>query len=189
MYNYLYSLPYILLEHQSTVDRLMGYRLLSYMCQIWHAQLELFANADVKSNEQRLRPILPIVFYTGQKRWDTPLTLNAVMDVPEHLAPFVPSFQTLFLGVKHIDTDELTQTDHPFVWLMTVLQKESDDEKSMQAAMETALTELDKVKTENPKLHRHAMMYLSLIARCRRDVTEQPQLLRMIDRTHSEYAL
>ena len=31
---------YILIEHQSTVDHLMGYRLLSYMCQIWHGQLE-----------------------------------------------------------------------------------------------------------------------------------------------------
>ena len=29
---------YILVEHQSTVDRTMGLRLLSYMCQIWEKQ-------------------------------------------------------------------------------------------------------------------------------------------------------
>lgn len=175
---------YILLEHQSTVDRTMGYRLLSYMCQIWYAQLKQLDNAGVKPSQQRLQPILPIVFYTGQKRWKTPVTLNAVMDVPDQMAPYVPTFETHFLGVKHIDTEELIQTDHPLTWLMTVLQKEHDDEQSMQAALETALTELDKIRSEDPILHRNAMMYLSLIVRCRRDESEQPQLLRMIN-THT----
>ncbi len=176
---------YILLEHQSTMDRMMGYRLLSYMCQIWHDQLKQLANSGVKPSHQRLHPILPIVFYTGERRWNAPVTLNAVMDVPEQMKPFVPSFETLFLGVKQVDTDELTQTDHPFAWLMTVLQKEQEDENVMQRTLETALTQLDTIKTENPTLHRNAMMYLSLIVRCRREKHEQTPLLRMIN-THTE---
>ena len=176
---------YILLEHQSTVDRMMGYRLLTYMCQIWHAQLKQLDDAGVQSSHQRLRPILPIVFYTGERRWEAPVTLNAVMDVPEHMTPYVPTFKMLFFGVKQVNTDELTQTDHPFACLMTVLQKEQEDEDVMQRALESALTQLDTVKTENPTLHQNAMMYLSLIVRCRRDKNEQPQLLRMIN-THTE---
>ena len=81
----------------------------------------------------------------------------------------------------------MTQTDHPFVWLMTVLQKESDDEKSMQETLDTALTQLDTLKDEDPMLHRNAMIYLSLIVRCRRHQSEQTPLLRMIDtRTENE---
>ena len=87
--------------------------------------------------------------------------------------------------MKHVDTDELTQTDHPFASLMTVLQKEQKDEAMMQRALETALTQLETVKTEDPTLHHNAMMYLSLIVVCRRDKDEQPQLLRMIN-THVE---
>ena len=178
---------YILLEHQSTADRMMGYRLLSYMCQIWHAQLEELTNAGVKSSQQRLCPIIPIVFYTGDRQWKTPVSLNAIMDFTEKMTPYIPSFKTHFLSVKHIDTDELTQTDHPFVWLMTVLQKEFDDEESMQKALDTALTQLDTVKDEDPILHRIAMIYLSLIVRCRRHVSEQTPLLRMINtRTENE---
>ena len=176
---------YILLEHQSTTDRMMGYRLLSYMCQIWHTQLKQLADIGMQPSHQRLRPILPIVFYTGERIWKAPVTLNAVMDVPEQMTPFVPSFETLFLGVKQVDTDELTQTDHPFAWLMTVLQKEQEDENVLQRTLEIALTQLDTLKTENPTLHQNAMMYLSLIVRCRRDENEQPQLLRMIN-THTE---
>ena len=68
---------------------------------------------------------------------------------------------------------------------MTVLQKEQEDEDVMQRTLETALMQLDKVKAENPTLHRNAMIYLSLVVRCRRDKNEQPQLLRMIN-THTE---
>ena len=107
------------------------------------------------------------------------------MDVPEHMKPYVPSFKTLFLGVKHVNIDELTQTDHPFGWLMTVLQKELEAEDDMQRALKFALTQLDKLKTENPTLHRNAMIYLSLIVHCRRDKKEQPKMLRMIN-THTE---
>ena len=176
---------YILLEHQSTVDRMMGYRLLSYMCQIWHAQLKQLADAGVQPSHQRLRPILPIVFYTGNRRWEAPVTLNAVMDVPEHMTPFVPTFKMLFFGVKQVDTEELTQTDHPFACLMSVLQKEQADEDEMRRALETALTYLDTIQTENPTLHQNAMMFLLLIVRCRRHKDEQPELLRMIN-THTE---
>ena len=81
----------------------------------------------------------------------------------------------------------MTQTDHPFAWLMTVLQKEFDDKESMQDALDTALTQLDTIIDEDPTLHRNAMIYLSLIVRCRRHENEQTPLLRMINtRTEDE---
>ena len=70
---------------------------------------------------------------------------------------------------------------------MTVLQKEFDDQKSMQETLDKALTQLDTVKDEDPILHRNAMIYLSLIVRCRRHESEQTPLLRMINtRTEDE---
>ena len=113
---------YILIEHQSTVDRMMGLRLHSYMCQIWKDQLEEQQNAKVPVSQQRLSPILPIVFYTGDRRWEIPVTLNAVMDVPELLTRFVPTFEALFLAVKETDIDKFLEQNHPFGWLMSVTQ-------------------------------------------------------------------
>ena len=89
---------YILIEHQSTVDRLMGFRLLSYMCQIWNEQLSGLERSGVPRSRWRLRPILPIVYYTGSQRWQLPLSLSAVMDVPDALSRFVPRFDTCFSG-------------------------------------------------------------------------------------------
>ncbi len=175
---------YILIEHQSTVDHLMGYRLLSYMCQIWHGQLEEQKNAKVPVREWRLRPILPIVFYTGKQRWQLPISLSAAMDIPNLMTSFVPTFETLFLGVKDEDIDKFTEVDHPFGWLMTVLQQEKADETSMREALAAALTHLETLASENPELHNHAILYLNYLVFFRRPKEEQAQLRQLIQ-THT----
>jgi predicted transposase/invertase (TIGR01784 family) len=54
---------YILLEHQSTPDRWMRFRLLKYCCRIWDQSFR-------EQPEQReLRAIVPLVFYQGERRW------------------------------------------------------------------------------------------------------------------------
>ena len=171
---------YILIEHQSTVDRMMGFRFLSYMCQIWQAQLEASENAKVPANQRKLRPILPIVFYTGTRKWNVPVSLDAVMDVPELMAPFVPKFETLFLGVKDTEPDEFGQQDHPFGWLMTVLQKVQDHETSIDETLAEALTRLDTLSAEEAELHAHAMIYLSHLILSNRPKQEKDLMMQRI---------
>jgi len=54
---------YILLEHQSTPDRWMRFRLLKYCCRIWDMHLAQRPTPSV------LRPIVPLVFYQGERSW------------------------------------------------------------------------------------------------------------------------
>ena len=171
---------YILIEHQSTVDRMMGYRFLSYMCQIWSGQLETMENAKVPVSQRRLKPILPILFYTGSRRWNRPVTLNAVMDLPELMDPFVPKFETLFLPVKDTDTDKFLQHNHPFAWLMTVLQKVEEDDTSIDEILEETLEKLDTLSPEETALHTHAIVYLSHLVVCRRPEDEREHLMQRI---------
>ena len=120
---------YILIEHQSTVNPIMAFRVLSYMVKIWDSQRREWASNEVPKSEWRFSPILPIVYYTGEQRWQTPLTLDAVMDLPDVLRRFVPVFETLFLGVKETDAETLTKGAHLFGWLLTVLQKEHGNQE------------------------------------------------------------
>ena len=178
---------YILIEHQSTVDRVMGLRFLSYMSQIWNAQLEALENAKVPANQQYLSPILPLVFYTGSRRWNTPISLNTVMNLPEMMSPFVPTFETLFLNVKDTDTEEFLRHNHPFGWLMTVLQKVGEDEASINETLTEALTRLDTLSSEEAVLHAHAMVYLSHLIIGKRPNTEKEHLIQLI-MTHNKNA-
>ena len=176
---------YILIEHQSTVDRMMGLRFLSYMCQIWRDQVKALVNSKVPASQQHLRPILPIVFYTGERRWNIPVSLNAVMDVPEMMSPFVPTFDTLFLGVKDTDTDAFIQHNHPFGWLMTVAQKVEANEKSIEETLAQVLARLDTLSSEEAALHTHAMIYLSHLITAKRPDNEKDHLIQLI-MTHNK---
>jgi predicted transposase/invertase (TIGR01784 family) len=54
---------YLVIEHQSTPDRWMSFRLLKYCCRIWDVNLQ------ERPAPSELRPIIPLVFYQGERRW------------------------------------------------------------------------------------------------------------------------
>ena len=53
----------LLFEHQSRPDRWMALRMMSYCCRIWEA------GRESHPKERFLRPVLPVVFYQGRRRW------------------------------------------------------------------------------------------------------------------------
>ena len=81
-------------------------------------------------------------FYSGDRSWNVPLTLGAIMDIPSVLSQFVPKFDTLFLSVKDTDVTDLTKTDHPFGWLLTVFQKEGASKDRIVDALVEAMSHL-----------------------------------------------
>ena len=179
-------LIYILIEHQSTVDKTMGFRLLSYMMQIWEAQRKEWESSKAPVSEWRLQPILPILFYTGDGRWTTPLSLTAIMDVPEILSRFVPSFDTLFLDVKLTDPEVLTEAGHPLGWLLSVLQKEdAEDTSEISEALLAAVSHLAGVDEAFAPQVAEAFRYFVQLIYHRRSVEEREALIGII-RDHIE---
>ena len=175
-------LIYILIEHQSTVDASMGYRLLSYMMQIWNMQRQAWESEGVAKGEWRLRPILPILFYTGDRHWTVPLSLTAIMDVPDVLSRFVPTFDTLFLGVKAADPSDLTKTGHPLGWLLSVLQKEHAEKAAISEALITAVSHLKALDSEQVSRVRQALLYFIQLILHRRPVEEREDLIELVKR-------
>ena len=180
-------LIYILIEHQSTVDVTMGFRVLFYMVQIWDFQRRGWESDSVPKSEWRFRPILPIVFYTGGQSWRAPLTLDAMMDLPDALSRFVPTFDTLFLGVKETAEADLTQSDHPLGWLLTVLQKEDASKTAISCALIEALSHLNALGEAYTPQRQGAILYLLLLILHRRPVEEHEELRRVVDQ-HIEHS-
>jgi len=50
----------LLFEHKSYPEKFPHFQLLGYMLRIWEVQLK---------QKQKLTPIIPIVFYHGEKKW------------------------------------------------------------------------------------------------------------------------
>lgn len=84
------ALVYLLFEHQSSQDPMMGYRMLRYMAALWDTWRSKHKKA------RRLPVILPVVMYHGRKPWKAPRSFHDLLTEAEgslgELAPFVPSF-------------------------------------------------------------------------------------------------
>ena len=174
-------LIYILIEHQSTVDSTMGFRVLFYMTQIWDSQRREWESDNVPKSQWRFRSILPILFYTGERRWHTPLTLNAIMDIPDMFSRFVPTFDILFLSVKETDESDLTKFDHPLGWLLTVLQKEHANKEAIRTALIEAMSHINTLGEEQAQQRRRAISYLLLLILHRRPADEHAELSTLVD--------
>lgn len=92
---------YVLLEHQSTPDPRMPWRLLRYMVRIW----------DQTDADGPLPCIVPLVLYNGQRPWTVPLEFHGVVSVPEALAADVlggvPQFRYGLMDLSRTDDAEL----------------------------------------------------------------------------------
>ena len=177
-------LVYILLEHQSTVDRTMGFRLLFYMCQIWDSQRREFMAKNLSKREWRFQPIIPIIFYTGDQKWETFPSLETLMDLPEALNRFVPEFDVLFLDVKREADEVLLQSNHPFRWLLTVLKQETAGTEAFIAALLRLGDYLGGLPESERSLWEQTIYYLHLLIFYRRPIEERPVLDQIVSENH-----
>ena len=84
---------YLLLEFQSTVDRFMAVRILSYTGLLYQ---DLIRGQSL--HQDRLPPVLPIVLYNGEPRWKAAVDLSALIHpAPQELLPYQPQQRYLLL--------------------------------------------------------------------------------------------
>lgn len=171
-------LVYLLLEHQSRPDREMGLRLLSYMVQIWDGQRRRWRDARTPVSRRKLHPIIPVVFYTGKRRWTTPLSLDALMDLVGPLTGFVPRHETLFLSLAETPPDRLTGS--AVAWALRALQAAEETCEGLAAVLSEAVAYLDSLPEEAQAEWRRAIQYLLLLIRHKRKPEEQEPLQSVV---------
>jgi hypothetical protein len=88
---------YLLLEHQSSPERLMCRRLLRYVLDTWERNLEEHEKTG------RLPVVIPIVLHHGEHGWTEPVSLRELYDAPAEvlgaLRPFLPELTFLLFDV------------------------------------------------------------------------------------------
>jgi len=92
---------YVLLEHQSTPDRWMRFRLLKYCCRIWDVQLA------ERPMPRELRPIVPLVFYQGERSWSYSTEFADLFAESVREWPGVPRFAHGLIDQSGLQPDEV----------------------------------------------------------------------------------
>lgn len=95
---------YLLFEFQSTVDKLMPMRILSYMLLLYE---DLIKQKEIPADEP-LPPVFPLVLYTGTETYTAATKIEDLIAVPyKRLQKYVPSFEHYLVTVRSKPRDEL----------------------------------------------------------------------------------
>ncbi len=86
------SYIYLLFEHKSYPDSEVALQLLRYMVRIW---------SQVPRENGKLRPIVPLVIYHGERRWQIASDFHSMLNLPEAWKPHTPQFDYLLYDFSH----------------------------------------------------------------------------------------
>jgi len=112
---------YLLIEFQSSVDRIMAVRLMVYIGMLYQDLIKSKALPE----DKKLPPVLPLVLYNGEERW------YAKKEVSELIAPFpfgmkkyAPHLEYLVMDERHdYNHEELTSKLKNLVAILFRLEK------------------------------------------------------------------
>lgn len=173
---------YVLLEHQSRPDRTMGLRVLSYMVQIWQAQVRGWQDTKTPVSKWKLSPVLPVVFYTGRRRWTTPISLIAMMELAPVLEASVPQWDTLFLNLQTTPGAMLEEANSPVAQAFRALQAVEEPAPVLGKILHEVTVALDTVPDAEVEIWKKIMLFLYLLVRHNRSAGEQEALFEEMDR-------
>ncbi len=114
---------YVLFDHKSYYDPLVGFQLLRYMVRIWERSLR-------KREARALPVIIPVVIYHGRGRWKARSSFDELFEAGDEFRDVVPFFRyqlcdlrrysdddikgvvlskVAFLALKHVFSDDLSE--------------------------------------------------------------------------------
>ncbi len=99
---------YILLEFQSTPNKWMALRVLSYICLLYQ---DLLKNKETGlTRNGKLPPVFPMVLYNGEKPWNPDTNISTLIDTIEgDLSNYQPAFRYVFLDEKKHGNNDLKE--------------------------------------------------------------------------------
>jgi hypothetical protein len=172
---------YVLLEHQSKPDPLMPLRLLESMVELWRIQTREWDDRGLPGPQRRLWPVVPLVFYTGRRRWRLPLRLADLMAAPAELGRFIPGWETLFLNLHRTSPAILTQFATAVGYALRVLQAEQAPREHLEQVLGEALAGLEGLTEEQRGQWVRVAWYLVLLVFHCREQSEYTELERLIE--------
>lgn len=151
---------YVVMEHQSTADPDMAFRMLEYMVRIWTK-----LRAD-HPRRKKLPMIIPLVVHHGARAWSTPRTLHELVDgLGEHpeLRHFVPDFELLIDDLAVATNEDLMARPlAPVAQLAAWLLRDGRDAGAILAHLEVWASRFAEVVAQHPDASAALLRYILL---------------------------
>ena len=100
---------YVLIEHQSSVDFAMPFRVLCYLVEIWR---DFYKNSDpneTRQKEFRFPPVFLIVLYNGKEKWTASSSMREIVEHSELFGDFIPNICYHLIDIPRLDKEKLKE--------------------------------------------------------------------------------
>lgn len=121
---------YYLIEHQSKIDKNMPYRILEYCMELMK---EVKKNQNKQNENNPL--IVPIVIYTGTKKWTVSESFSDTQKVEEKYKKYAIKLKYKLIDINRYSKEELTNKNTKMTSMM-LLEKCRDKEELKKAIIE-----------------------------------------------------
>ena len=111
---------FILIEHQSKIDKKMPYRLIEYYTEILRTFKE--------KNEEKMPVVIPIIIYTGDKKWNTNGYISEKQEVIEGYQEGRLDIKYNLVQANNYKTDELLSKGTMLANTMIIENSKDTDE-------------------------------------------------------------
>jgi len=172
---------YILIEHQSEPDRLMPLRLIDYVVQILRFQERDWERQHGSTDGIRLQPVLPVVFYTGEKRWPALGALPDLIDPAAGFREWTPRMDSFFVNVRAIEPGALEAFGGFFGHVLRLVTARRARRSTFQKRLVSVIRSLEAMPAQDRLRWLELLSYIHALVYHVRHPKEQPGLFREIE--------
>ena len=126
VYKYKNKNIFFLIEHQTKIDYSMPYRILEYEIEIMKSAIDI---RKVKNKEYKLPLVIPIVLYTGKKKWDAKRYLEESQEKLDGVKIKAGNYN--LVDINDFTKEELLQ-EKTLISKMMLLEKSESTEESIE---------------------------------------------------------
>ncbi len=100
------------LENQTAIDVDIPLRIISYDGAAYRAQL--LKKEEKETYRAKLYPVVTLVLYFGEKRWEKPHTLHECLTIPEDLKPYVSDYKVNIFEIAWLEEETVKKFKSDF---------------------------------------------------------------------------
>ena len=126
VYKYKNKNIFFLIEHQTKIDYSMPYRILEYEIEIMKSAIDI---RKIKNKEYKLPLVIPIVLYTGKKKWDAKRYLEESQETLDGVKIKAGNYN--LVDINDFTKEELLQ-EETLISKMMLLEKSESTEETIE---------------------------------------------------------
>ena len=169
-----------LIEHKTKIEYNLCMQIFRYMVYIWEdyeKKAEAIQEGITRQKNFKYPPILPIIYYEGNKKWTVPLDFKSRITHGDVFEKYIPNFQYYLVPICQYKNEELLEKadEISLIMLLSKLQTEQDVSEFRKISPE----QLEEILKETPKhlLDKIANILLAFLLKANVPVPEAEELV------------